>query len=372
MTTLLRAADSAGLLRLIPSLAGFTPRQSIVLLPFRGTRTHGALRLDPPDDGADLGHYVDASVGLLTRIDGTDGVALVAYSDEEPPHTADGLVLPFSVTVTALLGCAGDAGLRIVDALCVTPAGWSSYLDDVPRLGSLDEIEPVTDIPGVGDVSGDQHTGTQLPDVDAAEQELVAGTLRDVAALLDAGAHADPAGAQNTRALGALVFLDDIPAFFESLLSAPEDISPPATAALLWCLDRPLFRDVALSQWATALDGGRRALDAQLAFADTGEMLPDDLGDVFLGRGAAPDPDRLRRALSVVRLAAAKAPRASRPGPLTAAAWMSWALGLASHAGRYLDAVREIDPRYGLAALLDSMIEAAVLPEWAFRRGAVR
>ncbi|WP_218683236.1 DUF4192 family protein, partial [Microbacterium sp. BF1] len=53
--------------------------------------------------------------------------------------------------------------------------------------------------------------------------------------------------------------------------------------------------------------------------------------------------------------------------PLTVAAWLSWALGRASHAGRYLDMVREIDPRYPLAALLETMIGGAMLPEWAFR-----
>jgi hypothetical protein len=99
--------------------------------------------------------------------------------------------------------------------------------------------------------------------------------------------------------------------------------------------------------------------------------VPDDLGALFLGRGPAPDADRLRRALRLARAVAARAPRASRPGPLTVAAWLSWALGRSSHAAHYLDLVAEIDPRYGLAALLRTMVDAAMLPEWAFRRGAV-
>ncbi len=92
------------------------------------------------------------------------------------------------------------------------------------------------------------------------------------------------------------------------------------------------------------------------------------LGAVFFGRGPRPDPDRLRLALAMVRNAAARAPRASRPGPLTAAAWLSWALGRSTHAAHYLDLVREIDPEYGLAALLSTIVGAGVLPEWTFVR----
>src|SRR5690606_15421691 len=45
MTTIIRATDPAELLGAIPALAGFTPRRSVVLLPFRGGSTHGAMRV---------------------------------------------------------------------------------------------------------------------------------------------------------------------------------------------------------------------------------------------------------------------------------------------------------------------------------------
>jgi hypothetical protein len=85
-----------------------------------------------------------------------------------------------------------------------------------------------------------------------------------------------------------------------------------------------------------------------------------------------PDTERLRDALAVVRGAAARAPRSSRPAPLTVAAWLAWALGRATHAGRYLEMAREIDPDYSLAVLLEALIGNAVLPEWVFRRGQRR
>ena len=48
MTTIIHAAGAAEFLGLIPSIAGFTPQHSLVLLPFHGTRTHGAMRVDLP------------------------------------------------------------------------------------------------------------------------------------------------------------------------------------------------------------------------------------------------------------------------------------------------------------------------------------
>ena len=369
MTTVLHASDSADFLGIVPALAGFTPRRSIVLLPFHGSRSHGAMRLDLPTDETNLAQYADAAVGLIARLDGTDAVALVVYTDERPDTTPDGVVLPFSVAVDEVLGCAEDTGLRVVDALCVTPDGWSSYLVDDPQLGALDALPPTPVVPGLGDVAGDQLTGLALPRVDLACTERVGRALRDIAEVIDHDAGGGVTGRENPQAIAALVSLDDIPAFFEALLEHPDTNPTYAIAALLWCLERPVFRDVAIAQWATDLHGGVRTLHAQLAFAHHGRALTDDLGAVFLGIGPVPDRDRLRLALTVVRHAAAAAPRSARPGPLTAAAWLSWALGRSSHAAHYLDLVREIDPEYGLAALLQTMVDAAVLPEWAFRRG---
>ncbi|WP_217181657.1 DUF4192 family protein [Streptomyces sp. AC495_CC817] len=369
MTTILHATDSAGFLGIVPSLAGFTPRRSIVLLPFRGRRTYGAMRIDLPGPDADPVDFAEGAISLAVRVESTDAVAVVVYTDDGPVHTRDGLVLPFDVHVDALLGCAGDAGLRIVDALCVTSDGWSSYLDDDPALAPTSTIPAPEQVPGLGDVSGDQFDGTALPHVDLATTERVGRILR---ALEEATRRTDlePTGEEDPSVLAAMVLLGEPPELFESLLERRAELPPHAMAALLWCLARPVLRDVAIAQWATDLAGGRRALDEQMHFARRGHGLPDDLGELFIGRGAGPDPDRLRIALSAARLAAAHAPRPARVGALTIAAWLSWALGRSTHAAYYLDLVRDIDPEYGLARLLDTLIGAAALPEWAFRRGA--
>ncbi len=154
MNTVLRATDSAEFLGLVPSLAGFTPRRSIVLLPFQRSRAHGAMRIDLPRDGVDLDEYVDTAIGLVSQVRGTDAVAVVVYTDEAPQHTPDGIVLPSSIVVDELLGLSEDLGMHIVDALCVTPEGWASYLHDEPTLHPIADIPAPVSIPGLADVAG--------------------------------------------------------------------------------------------------------------------------------------------------------------------------------------------------------------------------
>lgn len=368
MNTVLHATDSAEFLGLVPALAGFTPRQSIVLLPFMRSRAHGAMRIDLPQDDVDLHEYVDTAIGLVSRVSGMDALAVVVYTDEPAQCTPDGMIVPSTVVVDALLSVAVDSGLHIIDALCVMPHGWSSYLDDDPELYPIDEIPAPPAIAGVSDVSGDQDAGAMLPDVDLAEKERVARALLDLSDVL-AHDSASPGARENPQAIAASLVLDDLPLFFESVLAEPEgDLPPFICAALIWCLERPSLRDAALVQWASDLATGIQALDAQLSFAHEGANVPSAVGQILLGKGDAPDPDRLRAALRVVRDAAARAPRDSRPGPLTVAAWLSWALGRSTHTARHLSAVAEIDPGYSLAGLISTLIDAAVLPEWTFRR----
>ncbi|WCM55931.1 DUF4192 family protein [Microbacterium sp. EF45047] len=370
MSTILHATDAAELLGLVPSLAGFTPRQSLVLLPFRGRRTHGALRVDLPDPDVDPDEFADAAIELVDRIGGVDALALVVYTDEEPLSTPDGPLLPQLALAESLLDAADDAALRIVEALCVTPGGWGDYRDDEPELHPLDGIPTAPAVPGVGDVSGDQLAGAALPPSDLAETERVGRALADLCTVLQRerrGAWV-PGPEENPQALAAAVMLDDVPAFAEAVLESPDDLPPFACAALLWCLNRPVFRDAIIVQWATDAAFGTRALAAQLAFADAGSTVPDDVGEVFLGRGARPDPDRLGCALSVARRAATCAPRAARPGALVAAAWLAWALGRSSHAAEYLRQALEIDPQHSMASLLRTVLAAAMLPEWTLRR----
>ena len=371
MTTIIHATEPAEFLGLVPALAGFTPRQSLIMLPFDGARAQGAMRIDLPGDDVDREDFAEAALQALLQVRDVDAVALVVYTDDEAQSVPDGVLLPHLSTIEVLLDVGSHAGLRIVEALCVTPHGWSDYLDDDPVVRPLDGIRTPSDVPGIGDVGGDQLSGSELPASDLVEREHVGRALRELEDTLEnqRQGRAHVSIEQNPLALiMAEAVLDDLPCFAEELLEVPVGDDAYACAALLWCLNRPTLRDAVLVQWATDLDFGRRALDAQLRFADGHDAIPDAVGQVFLGRGKRPDPDRLGCALQVVRAAAARAPRHAKPGALTAAAWLSWALGRSSHAGRYVDEALAIDPQHSMAALISTMLSAAMLPEWVLNR----
>ncbi|WP_353114666.1 DUF4192 family protein [Microbacterium sp.] len=368
MTTILRASEPAELLSHVPALAGCVPRRSLVLLPFSGRRASGAMRVDLPADDTELGAYVDGVTTVLLRVPELDAVAVVVYCDETATETRDGLVLPLEVMVDELIGTISDAGLRLADALCVTGDGWADYLADEPVLRPLGEIAP-TPPPG-STIDEDQLSGAVLPPSTKEDRGRVRRAMRDLDAVLDdrAPGPSRPVVPKNPQALAAAVMLDDVPQLAEDVLMRPEALPPFACAALLLCLERPALRDAILVQWASGLQLGRDALDDQGRHLRTGGMPTAAVGDVFLGRGPRPDPDRLRRALQAVRLAASLAPRRGRPGPLVAAAWLSWAAGRSSHAGEYLRMAQEIEPQHRMAALLQSMLAALVLPEWTLRQ----
>lgn len=369
MTTIINATDQAEFLGIVPVLAGFTPRESLVMLPFRGTRTKGAMRIDLPDAEIDPEEFADLALHALMQVDDVDAVALVVYTDDEAKLVPDGVLLPHLRTVEEVAGVCTDAGLRIVEMLCVTPSGWADYLDDDPEVRLLDA--DASDIPGVGDLAGDQLAGADLPASDLLQRERVGRALRDLEREMrrHQEGHRFVHPDDNPLAMLTAEFvLDDLTGFAESLLERPTEPSDHECAALLWCLSRPSLRDAVLVQWATDEEFGARALEAQLTFSADHTPVPDTIGEVFLGRGPRPDPDRLGCALELVRTAASRAPRHAKPGAFTAAGWLAWALGRSSHAGAYVDEALRIDPQHSMASLISSVLAAAMLPEWVLRR----
>lgn len=172
------------------------------------------------------------------------------------------------------------------------------------------------------------------------------------------------------RALAAVCAMDDLPELFEAALRWDAATVDPFDAAVLaWCLSRPALRDIALIEWCSGLAAGDTALDAQLRW-ERGEEYPAHVAMRMWGEGDRPDPERIATALELVRHVAALAPRDHRAGPLAVSAWLAWALGRSTHAGRYADLACELEPEHGLAEIVRSFVHAGHLPEWAFARGA--
>ena len=373
MPTIIKASDAADFLALVPALAGYRPRQSLALVLFRGNRTAGVMRFDLPDPES-VEAMASTTIGLACKVDRVDGIAIVVYTDDGFRRGGSGPVA-WRGLVTALEKRAHVCGLRVVEALCVAQDAWGSYEDGEPRpFAEVHEREADLPLPAP---DGDQGAGAFLPDVDFAEKERMSRallTIDDAAeAILAAPSNVETADVPSLarldpRALAAVVALDDLPELFEDALSwDPDTLDAFSGAVMLWCLRRPALRDVALQQWAGDIHAGELALFAQVRW-EAGHEYPAELGARFCGEGPRPDPGRLQRARNLVRCIASAAPRDARPGPLAAAAWISWALGGSTHAGWYAEQALEIDPEHGLSQIVMTMCAASHLPEWAFAR----
>ncbi len=385
MTTIVRAADAADFLALVPRLAGYRPSRSIALVPFHGSRTLGVMRVDLPGPDAAGDSFAATLIGMLCKLPEASGVAFIVYTDA-PFADADSIT---SATLVAALRTKADAcGIDVVDALCVAADGWGSYLDpDCPAAGRpLRELDRPGLLDGLdhelGAPASDQAAGAELPAADLAQTERTAHALQSLDDALEAvqaatarhGGRRGDLAALDPQALAAACALDDVPALFEDALEwDPTSLRPFDAAALIWCLNLPALRDVALMQWCApataAVHRGDQLLQAQLAWS-AGEEYPEALALPMAGEGPRPDADRLLAALALLRHAAALSPRTERCGPLAAAAWVAWALGRGTHAGHYAGCALELDADHGLAGIVAALVAAGQLPEWAFVRPA--
>ncbi|MBD3941383.1 DUF4192 family protein [Microbacterium sp. NEAU-LLC] len=406
--TIVKAADAAQFLSFVPRLLGFQPTRSLVVIPFGGTRSLGAMRFDlPPDDAEAVDRVASTVIGMVCRVAGADAIAAVVYTDlgfadEGMPHRD---------LLDALALRADACGLRLADLLCVARDAWGSALDPESPAGGrgLDELDREdADLAALPLPVGDQASGAALPEPEPGRRELVGRALHELRRALtqlcgpdtpevDAAATADPpapahaptddlgpvpapvsgiaaeaaspdADRVDPRALAAASRLDDLPELFEAVLRGdPEDLDAYDRAALVWCLERPSLRDIALVQWSGNLAQGDEALAAQLRW-ESGEEYPPHLAMRMWGDGEQPSPARLDAALKLVRTVAGCTPRDALPGPLAMCAWLAWALGRSTHAGEYAQRACDIDPDHGLAQIVLSFVRAGHLPDWAFRR----
>lgn len=369
MTTIIRAGGPAHFLSLVPRMLGFRPSRSVVLVPFAGARSLGAVRLDLPRATGDgeLDRVAATFIGVVCRLPDADAVAIVVYASA-PLAGGDGM--PHGDLVAAFADRARACGVHLTEALCVGEDGWGRYLDG-------DGIRPLSELvtPDAEDLDHDQWSGAELPTMDAGRREGIAQALRSLTAAMRVVTGVDgaiPADAEETArvdplGLAAACALDDVPRLFEDALSwDAAALAPYDAATLIWCLSRPALRDIALVQWCGGPAAGDEALDAQLRW-EAGEEYPAGVAMRMWGEGDRPDSTRLERALELARHVAAASPREVRAGPLATCAWLAWGLGRSTHAARHADVACDLEPEHGLAEIVRSFVRVGHLPDWAFR-----
>ncbi len=334
MSTIHKATQPSDFLAAVPALLGFQPSESVVVVPFAGSRTVGAMRFDLP--GIESAAAVaNVAAGLVCKVEGATGLAVVVYGERAEAEAV----------AEAISGKAAECGLIVVERFYVTATGWGLIGDDA--------VSPMPEVPEhlaamIPEV--DQRGGADLPEVDEALAREVAEAIPTDLPIALAMQGTDP--------------LD----LFEAALSGDgSPLEAQAAAALIAMVNRPALRDVALVQWAHGFAAGESALAAQIAWED-GTEYPRHLAAVMWGEGPRPDAARLSAALTACRTLAALAPEAAQVGPLAAAAWLSWALGRSTHADVYTRRALAIDPDHGLSQIVATFVAAGHLPEFAFTR----
>jgi hypothetical protein len=383
MQTIVKASDRADFLALVPQLVGFVPVNSLVLVAFRGKRTCGALRVGLPASRAAAAHKRIANTlfGMLCKIPGADAVVPVVYTNDV---FDTGGTPPWSALVETLAKRATLSGFSVKDALCVALDGWGTYLDSgqggghpLEEIGSSNVLEQVP----VAERSRlvPPESLARLPECGFVERERVGMALRRLERFQQDGPQED----QDT------VVVDPVDLVERSLTWAVEALDPIRAAVLLLVVASPASRDQMTLQYAFGRAVGERAFAVNMRYAGlqhaTGlsmdEIVATDLasgrgtsessmiGDLMMGHSSdRPNPERVERAITIVKTCVSLAPRHARPAPLCMLAWLSWSLGRGSTAGLFVDEALAIDPRYSMARLLMTMFGTGVLPEWAFQQ----
>lgn len=331
--TIIKAGGARDFLSLVPNLIGYTPEQSLVLIPFKASRSLGAMRFDLPTPDDDLITVASTMVGMVCRLEDADGVTAIVYSTTLSAAETEPLL-------GAVLSRAEECGLRAIDLLYVAADGWGSVIQQAPP-APLSELTPHPDAPGT--VAQNQHADA-LPEVSMAFMMEVTGAIEDV------HLSADP--------------MEWVPIFEAIADTEADELSGDQVVLLIAAMDRPALRDIALMQWGWGEQSGIEAAYAQLGW-ERGMEYPESAAMRMWGQASRPQASRLEHALAAVRLAAAVIESA---GSLAACAWLSWALGRSTHADDYAKQGMGLEPDHGLCGIVASYVRAGHLPDWAFSK----
>jgi hypothetical protein len=372
MTVILKANGPADLLAMAPPMVGFLPRNSVVLVAFRGKRTCGAMRFDlpPSDDPVVHKRVVTTVVGMFCKLPEVDAAVVIVYTDDEFGSSDAIPQAGFAELIGRRLTL---SGFELRESICQAADGWASYFDtEVPVGGHpLDRIAESTVARAINAQRGIFPSPAtmidRVPRAEESQRSRLAKRLEAYEKVRAGIVHND-----GPILPSVLDVLEDLPLFAERALAWDAAELDVYGALLVFALQGPPIRDLVMLQWAFGIEVGDRlwghdrqdgALDLP-ADADLEELA--DLGDLMMGIGPRPDPRRAEGGIALLLELTSRAEDTRRPPLLCMLAWLNWALGHGSQAGLHLDEALAIAPSYSMAQLLRSMTGTGILPEWAF------
>jgi hypothetical protein len=355
MQTVIKAHSSADFIALVPALLGFVPRNSVVLVAFRGKRTHGILRSDLPTSTTTAVAKKVATnlIGTMCKIRGAESIAVVIYTDEPSASKR-----PRSDLASILKRRIEQSGFGVHDSLCQAADGWFSYLDPEKEVHALEEVSESPIALEIPESRRPQPVlAERVPNADDLTMARVRKELNSLHKLSHRG---------GGRYGEAMAETNDYPMFVEMALVWTNEEFAERDALFIWCLMSPPIRDQTMLQWATDLQTGDRLFDEnEKTFEDIMDYDPD-LAGIMMGKGPRPDVERVETAIALMEKIVARCDDRFRPAPLSMLAWLNWAIGKNSIAQAHVNEARRIDPDYGMAELIDTMLYNGMFPEWAF------
>ncbi|MBB5749157.1 DUF4192 family protein [Micrococcus sp. TA1] len=368
----LTAVEPVDLVSYIQHTLGFVPRNSITAIALVGRDLGAVLRCDwdprLTDDGNALAGYARQVAGHLTADERADGSLVFLFRD--PPgrpgpddDSARVLAAALEIELAAVGLPVQEAWLvshgRLWHLDCPDPAACTAHGSAVARTETsalnaafIMEGSVVEDEPQAGGLPA--PADSMSPALRQAVRRICgatdpsgghAGWLRDWEQVLSgAGLPDDPA----TRA-GLLGGLADVN-LRDTLVAAASFTLPRAVSGAAWLHAVP-------HEVAEILGTSPREIDGVL------------YSSVLMATSRrAPDWDRIARLRAACEQLLSEAAGEPAAAVRCLVAWVEWARGRGSVAGRIIEECRRSDPDYPLAQVLGEVIDRGILSGWARRR----
>lgn len=369
MTQIIRTSDPRRFLTLAPQLAGGTPSDSALVLPFMGKRAWSAIRIDlpagtcgsdcsvlePQADCIDPHHAtaIDWAVSITRTVKdlGADGLAVVVY-----PGCDLGIgALPFQTALEALMIDCEMNGLGVVTALVAGTDSWGDYRHPESARGPLAELDGIVE-DGIDSVDpGRLLTGAEaLPEAPSQEwceeQTDLLSSLEDVTPVL---------------------FDDPVHAVGMALECATDELTDTHIAMLTTQVQRPVVRDEMLMTMIGGEGEGYRTRAAALEWNACGQSKRvEEEAALIMGMAGSPERARIRRALGLWTHVASRTVPEQEAAVYAVLGWLHWAIGTSSAADACVERALAGDPDHGFARIVASILDAGHVPCWvvdAFR-----
>jgi hypothetical protein len=331
-------------LRTIPEVLGFTPNESLVVIPFSGGPSSAMIRVDLPqpagDDAEGFGHAV---LEHVLRLGDVERLFFAVFT--EKAHA--GNIAPYTLELETLARRSKRLGLHVVGGACVASDAWSEYWG--ARGGPRDEVVSAL----APAIPADVAEAIEIAPAPAAARTRVEELLAEHAHLAE-------------------ITDDEVLCAWNLFLDGARWLDPEYEPILVALVSRGLRRlrtlELIVANGALGSDISERV---EAIWLDLAENMPESeltgLTEVFADFIPA-DLPRVERAISALRTIASHVSEREARGALAALSWLNCLAGRASIASEYARRALRAG-HHALAAEVLERVDQGYVPGWVVGSG---